>query len=215
MTLARTGRLATRARRTPEEIAEDLYDALPTRVYDREERSSGVLQAGPRDLRGRSPSHARSNAPTLPAAPARTSRPSPLATFSLPLSPSESAADGARISQMLRELPFVPVMDASRPLMCAPERNVFLTPPNASAPAPMWKRGAVGAESAADRSSAPHEVPTRTRRRRSILPFVTAAFGIAIGIGLWRDEAARSQIAESLARAVNDLGAFVKEAAIR
>ena len=210
MTLAQTRKIS-RHRRAPEEIAEDVYDTMPTTVYDRDARTSGVLRAAPRYFRGTPPSPARANAPTLSAIPMRSSKPSSLATFSLP-SPrpappsSPVTSEAARISQMLRELPVMPALDGSRPLTCAPA-NVFLTPPDPMGPPPMW--------SALQRSRTGGHAQKRTRGRRSILPYVTVAIAIAIAIGLWRDDAARAEVASDVARAADQVTALVMEAAIR
>jgi hypothetical protein len=208
MTVARTRRNSAKHRRSPEEIADDFYDAMPTTLYDREGRTSGVLRAAPRDFRGASPSPARANAPTLSAIPSRTSKPSPLATFSLPGArsrPSPSREQEPRISQMLRELPVLPAGDGSRPLICVP--NPFLTPPAPTAPPPMWSM---------TKSPRAKKLPRgRPRSRRSIMPFVAAAVAIAIGMGLWHDDDARSEVSADLARTADRVGAFVVEAAIR
>lgn len=225
MTLAQSRRIASKLRRSPEETAEDVYDAMPTTLYNRDDRSSGVLRAAPSDLRGWSPSHARANAPTLPARrwrrdaptlsakPSRPGPPSPLATFSLPSSRSVSASDGPRISEMLRDLPLMPPVDASRPLTCAP--NPFLVPPDPNAPPPMWRAVARGAGSVLRTSEASQQARLRPRRRRSIMPFVTAAIAIAIGVGLWQDAAARTEVASDLAQAADRVSELVLEAAIR
>ncbi len=208
MTLAHTRKTVTKLGRSPEEMAEDAYDALPTRLYHRIDRSSGLMRAAPRELRGLPPSYSRANAPTLPA---HSKRPSHLATFSLPLARSQLPTDVARISEMLRDLPFVAAADASRPLTYAPG-NVFLTPPDPSAPAPMWSTRERHALERVRRAPATRE---RLRTRRSILPFITTAMALAIAFGLWRDDAVRAQVASDLAHAVDQLYAFVVEAASR
>ncbi len=211
MTLAQTRRIS-RHRRSPEEIAEDVYDAMPTTLYNRDERTSGVVRAGPRYFRGTSPSPARANAPTLSAIPTRSTKPSRLATFSIP-SPRPAPAsspvvpEAARISEMLRELPIVPALDGSRPLTCA-QANVFLTPPDPMAAPPMWSSALHGPRKSANAQDRP-------RRRRSLLPYITAAIAIAIGVGLWQDEAARAEVASDVARTADQVTAFVMEAAIR
>lgn len=215
MTPARTRKISSKLRRSPAEIADDVYDAMPTTLYDPAGRSSGVLRAAPRYFRGGPPSPARANAPTLAAIPSRTNTPShprtpsPLATFSLPGSrraPPRSpvSEEHARISEMLRELPVVPTMDASRPLICAP--NPFLTPPDPMAPPPLWM---VRSKRASGR------VQQRPKARRSMLPFLTAALAVAIAIGLSHDDRARSEVTSDLTRAAERAGAFVMEAAIR
>lgn len=222
MTLAQSRRIATKLRRSPEEIAEDFYDAMPTTLYNRDEPTSGVLRAAPSDFRGRGPSPSRANAPTLPAprsharanAPTlsakRSRSPSPLATFVLPPSRSESPSDGPRISELLRDLPLVASVDASRPLTYRPA-NPFLTPPDPNGPPPMWTSVQTAAERVIRRSNAAEPA----RKRRSILPFVTAAIAIAIAAGLWKDDAARAEVASDLARTADRAGAFVMEAALR
>jgi len=105
---------------------------------------------------------------------------------------------------MLRELPVVPEMDASRPLVCT--ANPFLTPPDPMGPPPLWMVRSMRASARAQR---------RPKTRRSILPFVTAALAVAIAIGLWRDDHVRSQVASDLAGAAEQAAAFVVEAAIR
>lgn len=52
-------------------------------------------------------------------------------------------------------------------------------------------------------TSAPPPVPPR--KRRSMLPFLTAAMAIALGVGLWRDPAARASVLTELARAGSQL----------
>ena len=198
MRVGQTRRSSAKHRRSSEEVAEDIYDAMPTTLYDPEGRTSGLLRAAPRYGRGTSPSAARANAPTLSAIPSRTSRPSPLATFSLPAS---RRPPPPRISQMLRELPVLSGADGSRPLICGP--NPFLTPPDPTAAPPMW--------STIRRQQA---TPSR-ERRRSIMPFVTAVVALAIGLGLWHDDATRKEVASDLERVADRLGALVVEAAIR
>ncbi|MBX3220615.1 MAG: hypothetical protein KF795_08860 [Labilithrix sp.] len=113
----------------------------------------------------------------------------------------------ALIGEMLGELPLAPPAAASRPLRCrAP--NVFLSPPRATDPPPPWALARTKARRAASARRARGE-------RRSLLPLFTLAVALALAVGLWRDEAARAQVASDLARAASRAGALLVAAAAR
>lgn len=101
------------------------------------------------------------------------------------------------VARMIAELPsFVPSVEATRPLECVPAVNVFLQRTTLYAPNLPWATN----------------VPARTVRRASRLPFVVLAMAVAIGVGLWHDPSARREVLSSLSDAHSQMRAlFLRE----
>lgn len=117
-------------------------------------------------------------------------------------------SERALIARTVREIrPVASTFDASRRLTGALP-NVFLAPPTTTDPPPPW------ASVRAPRPDSNQSAPSM-KTRRSVLPFITLAVAVAIGAGLWRDDAARAKVALDVTRAASQAAAFVVSMAIR
>lgn len=114
------------------------------------------------------------------------------------------------ISRMIRETRSPAAsMSASDQLTTRP--NVFLLAPQSSDPPAPWALARRGREHAPSSGSRPRP----TRSSRSLMPLLTLAMALAIGVGLWRDAAARHDAASDISRTSARVSAFVLELALR